>query len=111
MHDTDKEMTSSLKREKNNLLAQLIQLRRVSQTHEIKSNGRTSKEEKEHEDEDEDEEYEVESLLQHKMDKKKVRSFLVRLKNYSSNHDCWVKGADLNCPQILNEYLRKNNMK
>lgn len=114
-HDDDQGIISKLKREKNELSAQLIQLRRISQIqHDDSSDteaGEKETEEKETEEEEGEEVFEVESLLKHKVNQRKVRSFLVRWKNYSSEHDSWVKESDLNCPTILKEYLKKHSLK
>lgn len=84
----------NLKREKNELSAQLVQLRKTTSI----SNQEV-----------EDEVYEVDKLLDHKINR--VRHFLVRWKNFTSEHDSWVTEDDLHCKTILNEYLKKKNLK
>lgn len=55
-------------------------------------------------------EYEVQQFLSHKM-KNRKRFFLVRWKGYSSEHDSWESEENImNCPKILSEYLKVNNL-
>lgn len=54
-------------------------------------------------------EYEVEKLLKHRKRNKKLQ-FLVRWKHFSSCHDSWEKEENLECPEILNEYMKENNV-
>lgn len=49
--------------------------------------------------------FEVQKLLTHKIIKRK-RQFLVRWKGYDSTEDSWVPESGLNCPKILNAYLK-----
>lgn len=53
--------------------------------------------------------FEVQKLLAHKIAKKK-RHFLVRWKGYDSIEDSWVPESALNCPKILNSYLKSKNI-
>lgn len=94
---------SSLKREKNELSAHLKQLRQ-STNQPIQQN--ISVPEPDRIVDTEDEVYEVEALLRHKT----VRRFLVRWKDFSSEHDSWVTEDDLNCTKLLKEYLKKKNL-
>lgn len=55
------------------------------------------------------EEYEVEQILGHK-NTRKDQKFLVRWKGYDSSHDMWVSKQVLNCPAILNKYMKVNNL-
>lgn len=55
-------------------------------------------------------EYEVERLVSHKIENRD-RYFLVRWKGYTRKHDTWESQNNLtNCPKILNEYLKTNNL-
>lgn len=97
---------SGLKREKNELSAHLMQLRRSIQTPIQQNKSEASKPSTD----TEDEVYEVEALLRHKTSKK-VRSFLVRWEGYSPEYDTWVPECDLHCEQLLTAYLKENNLK
>lgn len=56
-------------------------------------------------------EYEVERFVAHKV-KNRKRHFLVRWKGYSSKHDSWESEKNImNCPKILSEYLKMNNLR
>ncbi|XP_031634811.1 PC4 and SFRS1-interacting protein-like [Contarinia nasturtii] len=55
-------------------------------------------------------EYEVEAILSHS-GRKGQRRFLIRWKNYSSNHDSWENESNLNCDEILNKYLHAKGLK
>lgn len=92
---------SSLKHDKSELSAQLVQLRHgTSFSKQI---------EDQEDEEDEDEVYEVEKLISHK--DYKLRKYLVRWKNFSAEHDSWVEESNLECKKLLNEYLKKKNLK
>lgn len=58
---------------------------------------------------EEEEEYEVDQILKHRTGKS-GRKFLVRWKGYGSKHDLWVNEKGLNCPKILNAYLKINKL-
>lgn len=49
--------------------------------------------------------YEVERILTHKTVRNK-RLFLLRWKNYDESYDTWEKESDLNCPDVLKQYLK-----
>lgn len=56
------------------------------------------------------EEFEVESILNHKNNRKGLR-FLVRWKGYGPKHDLWIEESCLsNCPHLLREYKEKKNL-
>lgn len=54
-------------------------------------------------------EFEVESIHAHKVVRGK-EMFLIRWKYFDFTEDCWVKKEDLNCPLILKQYLKANNL-
>lgn len=56
-----------------------------------------------------DVQFEVEKLLAHR-GKKGLREFKVRWKNYGAKHDSWQKADSLNCPHVLNSYLKKRKL-
>lgn len=47
--------------------------------------------------------YEVEDIVDHKIDRKKVM-FLVRWKNYGADEDTWEPESSLSCPEIIAKY-------
>lgn len=49
--------------------------------------------------------YEVEKIIGHKFNRNK-RMFLIRWKGYDESHDSWENEANLNCPKILQKYLK-----
>lgn len=96
---------TDLQREVSLLSAQISSLQSVSQQHQEKSSAQNNN----NNEDDEDGNFEVECILSHRV-LKRHRKFLVRWKDYSSDHDIWVKENDLNCPEILTEYLRNNGL-
>lgn len=59
-------------------------------------------------DEDEEEEmYEVEKILDHKVDSKGRRRFLLKWKGYPNEENSWEYEENLDCPKLLTEYLEK----
>lgn len=66
----------------------------------------TSDESMDSEDEDD---FEVEMLLDHKRIKKTLQ-FLVRWKGCGSSDDTWVSQRDLNCPKLLESYLKEKKI-
>lgn len=55
-------------------------------------------------EENEDEEYEVEKIVSQRTIKGR-RQFLVRWKGYAEDADTWEQEKDLNCPQLIEEFL------
>lgn len=53
--------------------------------------------------------YEVEQLIDHKMKARKIL-YKVRWKSYDSDDDTWESESDLQCPDILKEYKKKQKM-
>lgn len=53
--------------------------------------------------------YEVDSLIGHRKYRGRLQ-FLVRWKNYSSEDDRWVDEKNLNCPALLKNYKKANQM-
>lgn len=51
--------------------------------------------------------YEVEKILNHRNVGRKM-TFLVRWKNYGTEHDSWVNNSDLHCEEILRTYNQKD---
>lgn len=60
-------------------------------------------------DEKEDDVYEVERLMNHRLKGKKWQ-FFVRWEGFDSTHDSWVEEKNLQCPQMLIEYKKENNL-
>lgn len=89
-------------RENRKLIAKVKQLRRSSCAVTITPKKSTPKREKQ-------KDYEVESIVKHRGRKEK-REFLVRWKDFSKEHDTWVKEANLSCPTILNKYKVKHRI-
>lgn len=54
--------------------------------------------------------YEVESIISHKRVRGGNFMFKIHWKGYSSSEDTWQKREDLNCENILNQYIKKNNL-
>lgn len=91
---------AQLVREKNALQAKIKQLMAcVSSQKKVEST-----------DESDEDVYEVETILKHEV-KKGARRFLIRWKNFSPSHDSWEKESNLNCPQILKDYLHAKGSK
>lgn len=68
----------------------------------------SNKKEESIDDLDEDE-YEVQTILNHEV-KKGVRRFEIRWKNFPPSYDSWEKESNLNCPQLLKDYLDANGL-
>lgn len=92
---------SSLMRDKQLLSAEVKQLQAPHYTTKMPKKENTS---------DSDNEFEVEYIMSHKIVRNK-RLFWVRWKGYSESHDSWVKEKDLNCPIVLEKYLKDHNKK
>lgn len=57
--------------------------------------------------------YGVEQIIDHKIQKKAgnlIRQFLIKWANFDASHNFWVAEQDLNCPSILEQYLKSNKM-
>ena len=50
--------------------------------------------------------YEVERIMDHRVDPHGRRRFLLKWKGYSHDDDTWEKEENLNCPDLINEYMR-----
>ncbi|XP_011636067.1 chromodomain-helicase-DNA-binding protein 2-like [Pogonomyrmex barbatus] len=61
-------------------------------------------------DKPEDNEYEVEDLINLRTVKGR-RQFLVRWKGYGESADSWENEKDLNCPELIEDYLAKEKEK
>lgn len=55
--------------------------------------------------------YEVESILDHKITAKKKQQFLIKWKGYDHSHNTWEHRANLDCPKILDKYLKLKILK
>lgn len=49
--------------------------------------------------------YEVQKILNHRVVRGK-RLFFIRWKGFDENEDSWVKEKDLNCPELLEKYIK-----
>lgn len=100
LQNENKELKSSsdtnVHRENKQLVAKVKQLRRSSCAVIATPQKSSPKREKQTV-------YEVENIVKHRGRKGK-REFQ---KNFSSQHDTWVREADLSCPAILNKYKVK----
>lgn len=59
------------------------------------------------EDSEEDEEWEVHRIVDIRNKKDRKREFLIRWKGYKSNYDSWESEENLNCPDLIDEYMAK----
>lgn len=53
--------------------------------------------------------YEVERLMDHEVKRNRI-CFLVRWKGFGSDQDSWEPESNLNCPEILSAYKKKNKI-
>lgn len=53
--------------------------------------------------------YEVERIIKHRTWSKELW-FLIRWKGYSAKHDDWIKKTDLDCPELLDEYMAAKSL-
>ena len=61
-----------------------------------------------YDDDDEEEEiYEVEKILDHKVDSRGKRRFFLKWKGYPNEDNTWESEENLDCPELLAEYLEK----
>lgn len=56
-----------------------------------------------------DETFEVEAILDHRMVRRQ-RSFFIKWKHFSVEHNSWVHEKNLSCPELLNAYLESKNL-
>lgn len=59
----------------------------------------------EEDDSDENTEWEVARIVKHRTKKNESREFLIRWKGYTSEDDTWEAEENLNCPELIREYL------
>lgn len=109
----EKEMNSEKTKNQNNMKT-ITNLRREVSLLSAQINGLQSVSQQNHEQSSAEninnsEEFEVESIVDHRI-LKRHRKFLVKWKDYSSDHDLWVEECDLHCTEILTEYLRENGL-
>lgn len=119
------EVEHQLKRENNQLLAKIKQMKRdslpkttmepttpintqksSSARPELNKTPKTIKKRKLRNDL---KEYEVESLIDHRKWRGKIQ-FLVRWKNYAEEEDRWIDEKNLNCPSLLKNYKHLHQM-
>lgn len=55
-------------------------------------------------------EFEVENIVDHKR-QNRLLLFKVHWKGFPTSEDTWEKRTNLECPEILNNYLKKHNLK
>ena len=67
----------------------------------------SSDDEVDNDDDEEEEMYEVEKILDHKVDSRGRRRFLLKWKGYSNEDNTWEYEENLDCPKLLTEYLEK----
>lgn len=90
----NKETIDTLRREKNVLSAQIKQLLLATNAENTTQSENSS-----------EEDYEVDFIRDHKIYKNGIRRFLIRWKNFPPKFDSWEKENNLNCPDILRQYL------
>ena len=59
------------------------------------------------EDEEEEEEYVVEQVIKHKITKKNRVEFFLKWKGFSTEDNTWEPAENLNCPELINAYLKE----
>lgn len=101
LKDTQDQLNSS-KTEINQLQAQVKQLQSGI---EMANEHNQTESEKKSSKRISNNQFEVERILSHKKTKR-TRYFLIKWLNYDSTHDSWVAERNLNCPGLLNKYLR-----
>lgn len=102
---TNEKIVSSLKRERQLLLARIKQYKTGMGLRKSLDDPN-----KQVEEATEDEDYEVDAILKHK-ETRNGRQYLIRWKGYDSSEDTWEKEINLKCPEILNTYIRSIDMK
>lgn len=50
--------------------------------------------------------YEVERIVDHRTDYKGRRKFLLKWKGYDDSDNTWEKEEDLNCPELIEKYMK-----
>lgn len=55
-------------------------------------------------------EYDVEMILDHRNATRRKLKFLIKWKGYDESQNTWVNRDDLNCPNILQNYLKSKNL-
>lgn len=63
------------------------------------------------EDDEEEEEYVVEQILKHKITKKNKVEFFLKWKGFSPEDNTWEPAENLNCPELIDAYLKDVNDK
>jgi hypothetical protein len=82
----------------------------VSSGSEIESHYDSASKSDDNESSSDSEAYVVELILRQRKDYKGRRSFLVKWEGYDSSENTWVKEEDLNCKELLEEFLKKEKM-
>ncbi|KAH0794023.1 chromobox protein 3-like isoform X2 [Histomonas meleagridis] len=78
---------------------------------EVKKPEETKNNEEGEEEEEEDPDvYEVEKILAHKIGTNGKRRFLLKWKGYGYDDNTWEAEENLNCPELLDEYLKKHKL-
>lgn len=57
--------------------------------------------------EEEDGTWVVEKIIDHKVDSRGRRKFLLKWKGFPNDENTWENEEDLSCPELLSEYLKK----
>lgn len=111
-NNEQKKIIAKLRQDNKILSAQTKQIGIKIGQHDKRESTTATKLKRKHEtsaqtyESDNDDVYDVEKLLNDKQ-KGKKRYFLVRWKGYDDKHDSWESESNLNCPNILEDYLKQ----
>lgn len=61
---------------------------------------------REEEEEDDEEEYVVEKILKHKITKRNKVEFYLKWKGFNEEDNTWEPAENLNCPELIDAYLK-----
>ncbi|CAK9797973.1 Chromobox protein homolog 5 [Anthophora quadrimaculata] len=70
-------------------------------------NGKQIASDEEKNDKDDQKEFEVEKIIEVHFKKNKTRQFLIRWKGFTSADDSWEPEENLNCPDLIEKFMRK----
>ncbi|MGH2611658.1 MAG: chromo domain-containing protein, partial [Rhabdochlamydiaceae bacterium] len=98
----------------NNNQQKATHISRLKKVESVKKPNRDERIEKELEKESErkreDEYYEVERVVDDMVDKNGQLYYKVRWKGYPPTVNDWVKARDMNCPELIEEYYKRQGL-